>query len=168
MSLELKTIPIEEYDEFLQSWDKVPYRDGGGTRQGVDCFRFAVVVLDFLSGMEGGPELSPKLPRETSQHDQKATWGVIDWLVTRYNGESVWRRSDGGLPSLEPGDIVLVNCGELPGHVLVAGAQKNILWHAVNAPFLSTGGCVQKTSLGWAITKGLVRVWRCRNSQLTP
>jgi len=158
-----------EYAAFLTSWEGVPYRDGGCTQQGVDCIRFAVIVLDWLHGLTGGAEACPKLPKQTSLHNPQGAESVVSWLSARYLnnrrvgvccGDQTYISKD-----LEAGSCAVLSCdsgwsqSKTPNHILVAGAEPYTLWHCVNGDSLPHGGCVQKTSVGWAAQNGLRLLW---------
>jgi hypothetical protein len=157
----MRQVCLKDYGEFLRGWNGVPYRDSGCSKQGVDCFRFVILALDWLHGWEDGPSLSPKLPRDIAQHDAYRAGLAVRWMLDRYPHREKWRRSDGGEPKTSPGDVVLVYNGSMPGHIMICGDRPCELWHSLNGWHTGQRGRVERSSLGWALSQGISKIWTC-------
>ena len=165
------TITLEQYEAELRSWEGTRYVDGAMEKQkGADCLRFVVAMADWLHGYssEQLPAI-PRLPRQTSLHDEGNAWGMVRWLQQRYPNRVVWSLDDanrGIEPDVCPGDIICVKNQVHPGHALIAGTRKNEFWHTFNSRSMSARGHVHTTNLHWCGCAGMVRVWRLTESLL--
>lgn len=160
----MRTITLDEYESFLQSWNGVPYRDCGMTRQGVDCFRFVVLVLDWLHGWDSSSlEEPPKLPKQTAHHDREKALDVVRWTRQRYPNELI--RVDDHYAT-RPGDVIVCKDKVNEGHGLIAGSRPNEVWHSLNGCTINQRGEVFKTNLGWCLSKGIMCVFRPTESLL--
>lgn len=154
-------ITLEEYEDYLRSWHHVPYRDGGMSRQGVNCLNFVVLIADWLHGWDTAklPKV-PVRPKQTSLHNKTEAFRIIKWVRNRYNGKVVWRANDGGDPPLLPADVLVCKNQVHPGHGLIAGTRQNELWHAFNGPTVSQGGEVFSTALSQCQNMGMIESFR--------
>lgn len=154
---------LEAYGQWLLDWDDTPYHDGMCKRgAGVDCLRFLCAAYDWLHGYDVAalppvPELSP----QTSMHDAGASWGIVRFLEERYPDHEIIRIRR-GVPTrpLRPADALVVRNARNPAHAIIAGVERNVLWHSLNSLGADHGGGVCRTGLGWATAKGILRVWR--------
>lgn len=160
----MRSITLQEYEDYLQSWQGVPYRDGGMSRQGVDCLRFVVLVGDWLHGWDSSQmDKPPTLSKQTALHDGEMTLRVVRWTRQRYPNELI--RVDEHYET-RPGDVVVCRNQVNPGHGLIAGSRPNELWHALNGSAVNQRGEVFKTNLGWCMAKGIVCAFRPTESLL--
>lgn len=117
----------------LLPWEGTPYLVGQQTRgAGVDCVRFVCGVLDELYGKKTPIET---LPQDAALHvPGRATvaMGRI-WKLYQPNIEVL----DG---TIEPGDILITGrLGAGPGHAMIAGPRRWILWESTNDGVHYTG-----------------------------
>jgi len=150
------------FAEWLEAWLPTPYMHHLCARGiGVDCLRFVVSALDYLHGTEHLPNC-PTLPRDTSFHRRELAFEVVRWVSRHYANDVMLRRR--GNPyalDLQPGDVVVTNNdSNTPAHIMIGGPEKNILWHSIDGCCAATNGGVETTGLGWAISRGIYRVFR--------
>ncbi len=151
---------MKSHDEFslwVSSWEGTPYRSMYRVRgSGVDCVNFIAAYLDWLLGMKT-PVL--ELPKLLGYHDPPKTRETIRTLESTWGGDRV----DPG-DTILPGDVLATKNGSNPVHLMLAGPQHAVLWHASNVkniPGLKSGTCgVVQESLGTALSLGISRVWR--------
>ena len=163
-------ITLEQFEAELRSWERTPYKDTMMKKGvGVDCLRFVLAMGDWLHGFNTAkmPRI-PKLPPQTSLHSETLAWKVVRKLQRRYEAETIWTNEDNAetIPDLEPGNILCVKNEIHPGHVLIAGTRKNVIWHCINSHSLEFGGHVHETNLHWCLEIGLLRVWKLPHSLL--
>lgn len=117
----------------LAAWQGTPYHEGQqAPGLGVDCVRFVCAVLDEMLLRERTPIST--LPPDAAMHNRAGALGVMKKIASLYPHVTVEDES------LEPGDVVVVgprNGG--PGHAMIVGTQKNVLWHAVRPRVSRTG-----------------------------
>ena len=158
----LPSVTLEDYAAKLAEWENTPYRNT--TMQcgfGVDCVRFVVAIVDWLHGFqtECMPDV-PVLPPQTSTHQPTLAWSVVRWLLQRYpQHETVWTPESDMFPVIEPGDIFCIRTEENPGHAMIAGPKRNVLWHSMNSIHMRK---VHPIALSWCFMPKheLLRVWR--------
>jgi hypothetical protein len=154
------TISLLAYETFLKEWEGVPYRDCGMSKQGVDCLRFVVLVLDWLHGWDSTQmPLPPLLPRQTSLHSEMLVQDVVRFVRNRYPHSLLHPDSS---YIIHPGDVVVCRNEVHEGHALVGGSRPNEAWHSLS----NVGGGVSKTSLAWCRTIGISCIFRPTESLL--
>lgn len=143
--------------EVLQAWDGTPYLIGQQARGvGVDCVRFVCAVLDELAGTP--PVAVETLPQDAAMHTRSGAIATMKLIVKRYEPNE--RVTDG---TIEPGDILVASApGGGPGHAMIAGARRNVLWE-------SSGDGVRRVGLGYLLAGTgpwkLEHVYRPRNKE---
>ncbi len=155
---------MQQFETELRGWERTPYKDTMMQRGvGVDCVRFVVAIADFIHGYdtEALPAV-PELPPQASLHSETLAWKVVRWLQRRYPTKTIWscEKNANDIPDVTPGCILCVKNQVHPGHALIAGPRKNVLWHCINGPSLDFGGHVHETNLHWCLSTGLLRVWK--------
>lgn len=152
-----RRIVASDFATFLETWRGVPYRDCGDTRQGVDCLRFAIIVLDWLHGFDAKtlPPV-PLLPKQTAINNPKKAQDVVKFVRDRYKNVRV----PVSYYESRPGDVIVCRNQIHEGHVLVAGPQRNVIWHSVNLGTSPKGGCVYPVAVQWCYTVGILCVFR--------
>jgi hypothetical protein len=117
----------------LAPWEGTPYAPGQQCRGvGVDCVRFVIAVLDELTGKQTAIRT---LPPDSSVHNPAAARERMELISQAY--APYLEVTDG---VVEPGDILVT--GPLhggPGHVMIVGNQRNVLWHATAPRVQKTG-----------------------------
>lgn len=161
-------ITLDEYRDYLQSWDGVRYKTFGCSRSGIDCLRFIIVVQDWLHGWD--TDALPAIPQPSNQialHDARATFRIIRWVSDRYPNDTIWNRKQSRETLvLSPGDILVARNQIYPGHALIGGPMRNTCWHALPDSSLPHQGCVHMTGIGSAFNAGLIKVSRMKESLL--
>lgn len=162
-------ITLDEYAAELESWRNTRYVDSGDSKRGIDCLRFMVRITDWLHGWDYHKlPPAPKKPPQTSIHDPKTAFRVVQWTRKRYAPNSIiWENNQQiDQQDLWPGDIIVVRNQLHPGHAVVGGVRHNTCWHSLPDISLAHGGNVHETSIGWCNMIGVVAIFRCENSLL--
>ena len=124
--------------EVLKSWEGTPYMRGQ-RKKGVaaDCVNFVSGLFDELYRCSPLPVI--KMPIDVGIHSRRERW-IANKTITRAYPHKVLRGQD---VSIEPGDLLVVRRGQGPGHVLIAGPEKNTLWHTLPKSFVTKTGIGQ-------------------------
>lgn len=108
--------------EILLSWEGTRYMPGQQLRGvGTDCVRFVCAVLDELLGVKTPIKT---LPPDTCMHDPERAAAAMRRLQELYPSDQV-------SGAVEPGDVIVTGpkAGG-PGHAMIVGDQRNVVWHA--------------------------------------
>jgi hypothetical protein len=137
----------DELQSVIDGWAGTPYLAGSCMRRrGVDCVRFVDAVLNELHG-HGLPPVSAAVG-VGSTHDRRNVVRAYRELAGRYRHRLVDRDE---MP--EPGDVLVTTRDGFPGHVMIAGRQRGVLWDA------DVGIGVGR--VGWGGVRGeVLRHWR--------
>lgn len=150
----------EEFLVELESWRGTPYRHGVSKRQqGVDCVRFVVSMLEWLSGREANADVVPfNFAAQAAFCETWPAMQVFAWMNDRYPNTVVYRKGKHeSLPPIAAGDvIVLEHFPDAPCHMMLGGYNKRI-WHANN---WSNGGCVSETGMTMTMMERVWCIWR--------
>lgn len=140
----------ERVEAVCRSWENTPYLEGQCLKgKAADCVHFFSAVMDELYGTDR-TSLLRRVRGDTSLHNKEAVVRAMRAILKTYTGQN--EVTDG---SLEPGDVVVTgpaNGG--PGHVMVAGGRRGVLWHCTR----QTG--VQQTGYGILTLEKLFAVYR--------
>lgn len=140
--------------EVLHAWDRTPYHAGWqAPGLGVDCVRFVCGVLDALHGTS-----TPlaTLPPDAAMHDPKGAARTMRLIRKSFPEHETIRSGH-----LEPGDVIVAGPAVGgPGHAMIAGYQRNTIWH-------STGIGVQRTGLGFVCSyhSRVFRIYRHKDKR---
>ncbi len=165
-AVRVEPITLEEYASKLASWRGTRYVDSGCTKGGIDCLRFAVLIMDWLHGWDTDMmPPAPKLPPQTAIHDPKSVFKILDWIRDRYSPNHLsWKKNQPiDEQDLWPGDLIACRNQVHPGHAVVAGPRHNTCWHSLPDISLKHGGNVHETSIGWCNMIGVTLIIRCEH-----
>lgn len=123
----------------LKSWEGTKYMSGQQVRGHLaDCIGFAFGVVDEMY-MRPSPERGT-LPPDTSMHSRELALKTIRTLRQLY--APTMRVTDG---IIEPADMIVTGQRQGgPGHIMIAGPERNTIWHCAN------GIGVRQTGFGLA------------------
>lgn len=165
---------LDQFEQELLRWENTPYSHGmSQCRAGVDCLHFGCAIMDWLLEFDIArmPPI-PLLPAATATHRADLAWGVIKFVIDRYDLNVIWHKTEPtALASAGqddflcfPGDIVAMQNAVNPCHMLIAGPDVNTFWHAMPNPGVGRGGMsggrVCKTGWGWCLNTGISRIYR--------
>lgn len=139
----------------FRSWERTPYIAGQAQKGvGVDCVRFWSGVLDEMYGYERVP--LDRKPQDLAMHTREGAMGVMREMMRVY--PELEPVTDG---TVEPLDTIVVGHRDGGcGHVLLAGTQRNTLWHAGMERVCRTGWGLDGE---WQVIK---HVYRARNRRM--
>lgn len=143
-------------ESVCQSWEGTPYLEGQCLKgKAADCIHFFSGTMDELYGSSRTQELR-RLRGDVSLHNKEAVVRAMRAILKVFP-----ERVEVLDNTLEPGDVVVTgpaNGG--PGHVMLAGGRRGILWHCTR----QTG--VQQTGYGILTLEKLFAVYRATDKEL--
>lgn len=136
LSAEESLLFNSKFQSLLDDWEGTPFMLGQRVKGvAVDCVNFVAAVLDEITGQKTS---IASLPTDSCFHDPKRTYSAFRSFLCKYLHTEVTPFD--GVYHLEPGDIIV--CGPKdggPGHGMVVGVEKNVLYHCDHLSVTRTG-----------------------------
>lgn len=144
--------------DVLHSWEDTPYNSKQHAKGvGTFCTAFVCGVLDELYRKPVATPLAD-VPHDASMHNPEMARSGLRWFMRHYpTAERFWSVTvdgdeDGGMDGhklpVQPGDVLITGpVGGGPGHAIMIGPRKNVMWQA-------SLSCVHYT--GFAIPMGMM------------
>lgn len=146
----------ERLASVLASWEDTPYSSTQAVRGvGVYCTAFVCGVLDDLYRVERPTPLNT-IPHDVSMHCGASSRAGLRWFLRHYPTAdriySATTAEDGEQVEVQPGDILITGpVGGGPGHAILIGPRRNVMWQASGAHVHYTGFCVPTGYMLYAV-----------------
>lgn len=134
----------ERLASVLHSWEDTPYSSSQAERGvGVYCTAFVCGVLDDLFRAEKKTPLN-KIPHDVSMHCGASSRAGLRWFLRHYPTAdriySITTADEGEIVDVQPGDVLITGpIGGGPGHAIMIGPRKNVMWQASGMAVHYTG-----------------------------
>jgi len=143
----------------LHSWEDTPYSSTQAVRGvGVYCTAFVCGVLDDLYRVDEPTPLN-KIPHDVSMHCGASARAGLRWFMRHYPcADRLWSITsadeENEIIEVQPGDVLITGpVGGGPGHAIMIGPRKNVMWQA-------SGSYVHYTGFGVPVGNMLYAVYR--------
>lgn len=115
---------VKKLEQECLTWKGTPYSEGSRIPKfGVDCINFVSSVLDSILNITLPPD--PAILSDVALNNPEKARDCMKYMVNRYRPYTEVKDK-----TIKPGDVIITrveNSG--PVHALIAGFNKNTIWH---------------------------------------